>query len=143
MSKQVTPRHITSSHAMSRHLPSRSQQVKLEQNIKLYRLTGYEIHIISPWSSFAIPTSIGTSVPPVGHVSSWSCSTPTLMLDCKSSVTTPRRYCKALKDGVDSSSVEAPDKHVFAIHLWNGSTTSISETSSRLDWKKKIGCQLI
>ena len=46
-------------------------------------LTIHSVHIISPRSSLSIPTPIGSSVPPIRHMSSSTRSAPSLMLDGK------------------------------------------------------------
>ena len=46
-------------------------------------LTINSVHIISPRSSLSIPTPIGSSVPPIRHMSSSTRSAPSLMLDGK------------------------------------------------------------
>ena len=136
MSCHVTSHHVTpcrTSHVKSSQTSSKgSSGTKCQVN----ELTGNEINIIRPWSSFAIPASIGSSILPVSQVSSWTCRTPSLMLNCKGSITTPGSCRKALIDGGGSSSVEATDNDVSAIHLWNSPTASVSETSNRFDCKE-------
>ena len=46
------------------------------------------VNIISPRSSLSIPTSIGSSIPPVCHVSPRACGAPSLMLNRKVSIRT-------------------------------------------------------
>ena len=101
---------------------------RLECN-NMHGLTGNKVHIISPRTSLAVPTSIGPSVLLVGHVSSRACSTPSLVLYSEGSVTSPRGCQCTFFDGVYSFSVVASHQDVTAVHLWNGSTTSISEAA--------------
>ena len=120
--------------------PSCKQKIRTKYQVStksIYRLTGYEIHIISPRTSLSVPTSIGPSILPECQVSSWARSAPSLMLDCKGSVTTSLCYREALVDGIRSSSVVAPDENIFTIHLWNCSATSVTETANRFDLKKE------
>ena len=128
----TSSRHILSTQVIS----SPVRQVQHRVNTKLNELTAYEINIIRPRSSFAVPTSIGSSILLKCHVSSRTCRTPSLMLNCKGFVTTPGGCCKALVDGGGSSSVEATDDDVFAIHLWNCSTAGVSETANRFYCKE-------
>ena len=93
------------------------------------RLTVYSVHIISPRSSLAIPTPIGSSILSVSHMSSWTCSTPSLMLNSKSSVTKPHSNCSTFLQGVRSSTVISPHYWVTTVYSWNSSPTCVLEAS--------------
>ena len=140
MARNTTSYHVTPSqgiHVKSSQTSSKGNSgTKYQVNTKLNYLTGYEINIISPRSPFAVPTSIGSSIFPECQVSSWTCRTPSLMLNCKGSVTTPGGCRKALVDGGGSSSVETADDNVFAVHLWNCSAARVSETTNRFDCRE-------
>ena len=104
--------------------------------ITLYdRLTVYSVHVISPRTSFAILTTIGSSILPVSHVSSWACSAPSLMLDCKSSVTKPHSDCGTFLNGVRSSSVISSHYWIATVNSWDSSATSVFEASKWLDYE--------
>ena len=108
-------------------------------SLNTYTLTRNRVHIISPRASFAVPTSIGPSVLPVGHVSSRTGSTPTLVLYSEDFEAVPQSNQRTFQNGVSSSSVKATDEDIFTISSWNGSTTGVSIAADGFDWKcKKI-----
>ena len=55
------------------------------------------------------------------------------MLYSKAFVIAPHGLKGAFKSGIASPSVEAPDENASAIHLWNGSAASVSETATGFD----------
>ena len=97
------------------------------------RLTVYSVHIISPRSSLAIPTPIGSSILSVSHVSSWTCSAPSLMLNSKSSVTKPQSNKGTTLNGFLSLSIISFHYWVTTVHSWNSTATSVFEASDWLD----------
>ena len=97
------------------------------------RLTVYSVHIISPRSSLAIPTPIGSSILSVSHVSSWTCSAPSLMLNSKSSVTKPQSNEGTTLNGFLSLSIISFHYWVTTVHSWDSTATSVFEASDWLD----------
>ena len=95
-----------------------------------FKPTRNKVNIVCPWTTFAIPTFIGSSILPVCQVSSRACSTPSLMLNSKSSVASLGSLQSTFCYGITSSSIETTHKKAFSIHLWNGSATCISVTAS-------------
>lgn len=93
------------------------------------QLTEHPVHIISPRPSLAISTPIGSSILSVSHVSSWTCSTPSLMLNSKSSVTKPHSNCSTFLQGVRSSTVISPHYWVTTVYSWDSSPTCVLEAS--------------
>ena len=89
-------------------------------------LTRYNVNIISPWSPLAISTSIRPSILSVGHVSSRTSSTPSLMLYSKGSVTKSQSNQSTFQNSVCSSPVIVFDKNIFTIIPWNRSSAGIS-----------------
>ena len=96
-------------------------------------LTVYSVHIISPRSSLAIPTPIGSSILSVSHMSSWTCSAPSLMLNSKSSVTKPQSNKGATLNGFFSLSIISFHYWVTTVHSWDSTATSVFEASDWLD----------
>ena len=100
---------------------------------KMWRLTVYSVHIISPRSSLAIPTPIGSSILSVSHMSSWTCSAPSLMLNSKSSVTKPQSNEGTTLNGFLSLSIISFHYWVTTVHSWDSTATSVFEASDWLD----------
>ena len=101
------------------------------------KLTSYLVHVIGPRTSLAVPTSIGPSVLPVGHVSSWTSSTPPLILYSEDWVPEPQSNQRTFQDGVCSSSVKTRHQCVATIHLWDGSASSVFVASKGFDCTNK------
>ena len=103
----------------------------------LIKPTRYPVNVVSPRASFAVPTSIGPSVLSVGHVSSRTGSTPSLVLNSEDSVTKPQSNQSTFQDGVCSSPIESRHQWIATIHLWNGSVTSVFVASEWLGCKQR------
>ena len=97
------------------------------------RLTVYSVHVICPRSSLAIPTPIGSSILSVSHMSSWTCSAPSLMLNSKSSVTKPQSNEGTTLNGFLSLSIISFHYWVTTVHSWDSTATSVFEASDWLD----------
>ena len=108
-----------------------------------FKPTRNKVNIVCPRTTFAIPTFIGSSILPVRQVSSRACSTPSLMLNSKSSVASLGSLQSTFCYGITSSSIETTHKKAFSIHLWNGSATCISVTASGSNCNTKVSKSIL
>ena len=91
--------------------------------------TYHVIYVIGQRASFAIPTSIGSSVLAVCQMGLGSSSAPSLVLNSKNAVTEPHGNQATSHDGVCALSVETFHQGIAAVHLRYRSTTCVFETS--------------
>ena len=91
--------------------------------------TYHVIYVVGQRASFAIPTSIGSSVLPVCQMGPGSSSTPSLVLHRKDLVSKPQSDKSTFQDGVCSFPVIAGYQWIATVHLRYGSAASVSVTS--------------
>ena len=86
------------------------------------------VHIVSPWTTFAILAGVGFSIFLVSD-ESFSSSTPALMLDSEDHIVSFASDLVALVDRVSTSSVVSSNSCVRAIDLWYSTLSSVLPAS--------------
>ena len=110
----------------------------MEKTRKIYRRdisktdTSEYIDIIGPRSSLSIPTSVRSSVSPIGEMSSPSRRTPSSMLHSEYSVSLCISRESTFLDSVSSSAVISSKKATSALQGWYGTSASVSVTADTL-----------
>ena len=102
-----------------------------------HKPTGYWVNVVSPRSSFAISTSIRSSVLSVCQVSSSTRSTPSLMLHSKHRGSQHQRDEGTFPNGILSSSVISSNYWVATINSWDSSSSSVFEATKWFDWGRQ------